>query len=311
MEIRKSCPLKYGKVATLIALCLFKSAFLSAQIKEKTVAVSAETELLPLVKGWQEEYRKNNPEFEIRLTEGATDSHSGMRLSWSDAAAGQRPGQEIVIDVAQYALLPVVHVQNPLFEKELRKGIRKNQLKELFFNYQETEEETPQKKAESGYEIYAPVPGSAIAEAYAGFFGISSNELKGMYVAGSNIDRLSAMLLDTAGISFYPLPVVFDPETQKPVEGIKILPVDLNGNGKLDKNELIYDDPGRINEYLENTGNASIPALRISLTFNAELLEYPEMEKFIDWIRNDGRKINALLGYTNIDPAKPDELSRN
>jgi phosphate transport system substrate-binding protein len=296
--------------AIACAIVFSSAGYLSAQDQSASFTVHVEKSLSPLADGWVKEYSKINPGVSIHLTDQVNNGSSPeIRLfeHFQDAAP-LLPG-EAAVHAGQVAILPFIHHKNPLFEKELKRGLKHSRLKEIFFAEELDWLDETGKSKDTDYEIYTPVPHSSTAEAFAGFFGKSSDDLKGIYVSGDDAHLLSALRQDSVGIGYSRVSQIFDPATRMPAEGIIILPVDLNNNGRLDKSELIYDNLDQIITYAESTRKPAIPTLQVSLGIRMENLSNPDIEHFINWVRAGGQKVNVQLGFNGIREIIPSELT--
>jgi phosphate transport system substrate-binding protein len=296
--------------AIACAIVFSSAGYLSAQDQSPSFTVHVEKSLSPLADGWVKEYSKINPGVSIHLTDQVNNGSSPeIRLfeHFQDAAP-LLPG-EAAVHAGQVAILPFIHHKNPLFEKELKRGLKHSRLKEIFFAEELDWLDETGKSKDPDYEIYTPVPHSSTAEAFAGFFGKSSDDLKGIYVSGDDAHLLSALRQDSVGIGYSRVSQIFDPATRMPAEGIIILPVDLNNNGRLDKSELIYDNLDQIITYAESTRKPAIPTLQVSLGIRMENLSNPDIEHFINWVRAGGQKVNVQLGFNGIREIIPSELT--
>jgi len=303
----------YNRVFTAIAVvivCLSAGFQSTAQDLPGSFTIQVDKSLAPLAEGWINEYSKSNPGASIHLSDQINAS-SSPEIRLFEHIPGELPlsSNEAKVHVGQVAILPFIHEMNPLFTKELKRGVKQNQLKGIFFSDESDWLENSKNPQAPEPKIYSPVPQSSAAEAFAGFLGKPSADLKGIYVSGSDTHLLSALLLDPLGISYSRLSLIFDPVTRLPVEGIKILPVDLNNNGRLDKNELIYDNLDLVILYAENTRKPSIPTLQISLGIKTESLSNPDIDRFINWVKTDGQKVNFQLGFNTNREINPDELT--
>jgi ABC-type phosphate transport system substrate-binding protein len=148
----------------LIRIGVFASFFfsttlqLSAIDQKNQINIRVEKSLTPLAQGWINEFIKINPEYKINLINEGSDESTALKLFEHYGESHNSSANEVAYLVGQQAILPVINEQNPYFAKELKRGVRQNQLKEIFFN-EETEwlfEQEEMKEPE--YEIYTRFP---------------------------------------------------------------------------------------------------------------------------------------------------------
>jgi phosphate transport system substrate-binding protein len=300
----------------LITIGVFASLFfsttlqLSAIDQKNQINIRVEKSLTPLAQGWINEFTKINPQYKINLINEGSDESTALKLFEHYGESHNSNANKVAYLVGQQAILPVINDQNPYFAKELKRGVRQNQLKEIFFN-EETEwlfEQEEMKEPE--YEIYTPVPQSSSAEAFSGFFNMPSSDLKGIYVSGDDSHILSALLQDPAGITYSKLSLIYDTETREPISGIRILPVDLNNNGRLDKNELIYENLDQVIQFTGNSRKPLLPTIQIILATEKENLANSDINHFLNWVIGEGQKVNTQLGYFSHGEITPEELTQ-
>jgi phosphate transport system substrate-binding protein len=134
--------------------------------------------------------------------------------------------------------------------------------------------------------------------------------LKGIYVSGDDSHILSALLQDPAGITYSKLSLIYDTETREPISGIRILPVDLNNNGRLDKNELIYENLDQVIQFTGNSRKPLLPTIQIILATEKENLANSDINHFLNWVIGEGQKVNTQLGYFSHGEITPEELTQ-
>lgn len=297
METRNKISTGLFRIAVISALIFSAGWQLYACDHTNQISIRVEKSLIPLAEGWINDFVKSNPEFKIDLVDQNSSDTQELRIFERNAAGQDSNENEVAYLVGQQAILPVMNEQNPYFSRELKRGIRLDQLKEIFFNEESEWLFDEGKRKNPEYEIYSPVPNSPSAEAFANYFNKSASDLKGIFVSGDDSHILSAIRHDPAGITYSRLLLIFDPETREPVSGIKVLPFDLNNNGRLDKNELIYNNLDQVIQFAGNTRKPLLPAIQIILATHKENMNHPGIHHFINWIVGDGQKINAQLGY--------------
>lgn len=63
---------------------------------------------------------------------------------------------------------------------------------------------------------------------------------------------------DSTGIYYLPTPLIFGPATKKPVNGLSVIPVDLDGNGRINDDARFYDDRATVIQKLEQADQKDI-----------------------------------------------------
>ena len=154
-------------------------------------------------------------------------------------------------------------------------------------------------KIKEPYTIYTRLQKAGAPIAFTKFFGFEQKDIGGKAIAGSDEHLLKAILRDSTGVSYLPLTLIYDHTTGKPVNGLTVLPVDLNGNGRISDDERFYGDLASVIERIENAGpkelkNLPVEFLHLSVdNKNAT----PEALEFLKWINQNGQEILHSFGY--------------
>ena len=103
------------------------------------------------------------------------------------------------------------------------------------------------------------------------------------------------------GIGYNNLNFVFDMQTRKPYQGLSVIPIDLNGNGKIDKEEDFYHSLDEVMNAI-NTGQYPSPPARALYFVSAGKPTSKLAIAFLQWILTDGQKYVGEAGYVTLKP---------
>jgi hypothetical protein len=144
---------------------------------------------------------------------------------------------------------------------------------------------------------------------FSGYFGYEQRDIKGKSIAGADEHLLKALVRDTTGISYAPLPLIYDRSTGKPVESITVLPVDLSGNGKVSDDEKFYQELSSVLKRFEEATASSIRNVPVGyLHFSVEKKNTtPEALAFLAWVINNSTGDLHSFGYLNPEPGRLDK----
>ena len=113
----------------------------------------------------------------------------------------------------------------------------------------------------------------------------------------------NAVKNDVNGIGFNNTQYIFDMGTGNKVSGLEILPLDVNGNGKIDSTENFYDNINAVENAVLN-GNYPSPPVR-DLYFVCK--QKPTNQMILDyfkWVLTDGQQFIKNAGYVPL----PDDV---
>ena len=101
----------------------------------------------------------------------------------------------------------------------------------------------------------------------------------------------------------------YDSKSKEQVQGIRVLPIDFNGNGKIDTDENFYDNRDAIVGAIGSGKYPSPPARNLHFVCGGA----PKQEvvrEFIKWVLSDGQKFVDESGYIRLSDEKIDEAMK-
>ena len=283
----------------IIVVALFSTV--KAQTSRDYIYISGTRFTYPLIEKWISEYKVVNPKVKIKLQYSKQVNDSiNLKVVAHTLSPNEIKPNEAYFKVSKYALLPITNERNLSLKKEFKKGLEQEDFKKVFFTDQNSilDEDTKKKPV---FTVYTRASQNCSSIAFASHFGLSPNEIKGKKISGDDQYLTVAVQKDTTGVTFNNLGYIFDISSRLPLKGINILPVDLNGNGKIDKDEQIYDNLDALTQYLENNqSNKSIPTDYVSFIVNKDQ-KNDTLQEFISWVTTDGQKYNHTYGFLNSE----------
>jgi ABC-type phosphate transport system substrate-binding protein len=267
--------------------------------KQKVVIVTGARFSYPLVQKWMDDYNTLNPNVQVIIeARGSNDP-----LKYDVLAEVYEHEEEIkknseYLYIARYAILPVANAQSSFAKEYTEKGLNKNLIKQLFFHDVFADKENI-KEIKAPYTVYTRLQKAGAPIVFTNYFGHEQKDIKGKAIAGSDEHLLKAILRDTAGVSYLPLALIYDHKSGKVINGLSVLPVDLNGNGKVSTDEKIYADLATLLPKLEEKTAKSLNNLPIShlhLSVDKQNAS-PEAIKFLKWVAENGQNDLAQFGY--------------
>lgn len=272
---------------------------------QKHVVITGVRFAYPLVQKWIDDYTKENPEAQIVIeSRWSTDpAKYDILIEAYDEDAELLKSREYVY-IARYAVVPVANASSEFAQTYSAKGLTGGLINQLYFHniYADKDKE---KQIKEPYTIYTRLQKAGAPITFAKYFGHGHQDIIGKAIAGSDEHLLKAILRDSTSLSYLPLTLAFDHASKKPVDGLSILPVDLNGNGKVNDEEKFYDNLTQVIDQLEQKSardvkNVPIEYLHISVDENGS----PEAVEFLRWVLRNGQKSLHDFGYLNPEPGR-------
>ncbi|MEG2514577.1 MAG: phosphate ABC transporter substrate-binding protein, partial [Bacteroidaceae bacterium] len=88
-------------------------------------------------------------------------------------------------------------------------------------------------------------------------------------------------------------------KTKRPYAGMAVMPLDINGNGKIDAEENFYGNTMQLMVAIAKGKYPSPPARNLFLVSNGKPTK-PEVIAFIKYILSDGQKYANITGYIGL-----------
>ena len=256
-----------------------------------------------LMEKWIDAYNKVNPEVQIIVeSRGSTDPLKFDVLAEVYPHTEEIKKNRQYISVGRYAILPVATSNSPFAKLYEEKGLNKERIVNIFFN---DIFNRPERKnsIEVNFTPYTRLQKAGAPSVFAHYFGYEQKDLKGTTIAGADAHLLKAVLRDSVGITYLPLPLIYDLETRQPVKGITVLPVDLNGSGKVNDDEKFYNNLDNVIDKLETTEPSDInnmPIADLHLSVDKETAT-AEAIAFLKWVQANGDAYLHDAGYLKPD----------
>jgi len=280
-----------------------------------TVRVSGAWALYPMMVRWGEEFHKIYPQVTFDISAG------GAGKGMADALGGLvdigMVSREIYpeeiergafwVPVIKDAVMATVNENNPVLEDLLGRGMSREILEGIWITGDITTWGEVVGRSDVAYEIhiYTRSDACGAAQTWAHYLGgYAQGDLIGLAVYGDP-GLAEAVNQDPLGIGYNNLNFAYAAATGKPVAGIKILPLDLNANGRLDEAESFYDTKGELMEAIATGIYPSPPARALNLV----TLGQPTglTRAFMVWILTEGQRYVEEVGYIPLPKERLEE----
>ena len=296
--------------SALIALILISSCA-SKSSKENTISISGAFALYPLVVKWSEEYQKEHPKVRFNISGG------GAGKGMADALAGAVDlgmfSREITqeekdkgvwwVGLTIDAVVPTISSKNPFLDSLKARGLSRDEFKAIFIDNTITSWNVFFQN-DNGNEItvYTRSDACGAAGTWAKYLDGKQENLKGVGIYGDP-GLAEAVSKDPLGIAFNNTIFAYDIKTGSKREGIDVIPIDINSDGKIDPNENFYNSFDTILEAIANGVYPSPPARELYFVAKGKPQKKAVLN-FIKWILTKGQAFVKEAGYVPIEQAK-------
>jgi phosphate transport system substrate-binding protein len=278
---------------------------------EGEISISGAFALYPMTVKWADEFRKIHPDVRIDISAGGAGK--GISDALSEMVDFGMVSREIYpeelgkgafsISVTKDAVVPVISAGNPLLNSILIIGIKKNVANDIWISGKyKTWAEAFGIKTTTPIHIYTRSDACGAAEMWAKYLGKKQEDLGGVGVFGDP-GLAQAVKRDALGIGFNNIGYAYDAKTRKQIAGIRVLPLDLNGNGKIDSNENFYESLDDLMNAIATNKYPSPPARELYFVSKGKPKNKAVVE-FIRWVLTDGQKFVNDAGYISLPKEK-------
>jgi len=285
---------------------------------EGNITISGAFALYPMVVKWKEEFVKLYPNVKIDVSaggtgKGMTDAIGGLvdigMVSREISAEEQSKGIWF-IPVAKDAVVPVISDNNPEIEKLLNYGLTKEAFQGIFVTGKiKTWGELCNNKTDKNpIKIYTRSDACGAADVWAKYLGKKQENLLGIGVSGDP-GIIQAVQNDNFAIGYNNICYAYDATTKLEAKGIRVLPIDINGNGIIDDNEFFYHHKDSIIHAISDGRYPSPPSRDLYLLAKGKPTN-AIIITFLKWILTDGQKYVNETGYVKLTSDKINAANR-
>jgi phosphate transport system substrate-binding protein len=300
----------------LIIAILFSSlAVPKSYSQEKSsgqISISGAFALYPMVIRWADEYKKINPGVRFDISaggagKGISDALNGMveigmvsrEIYPEELKKGAFP-----IAVTKDAVVAVVSESNPALNDIMTNGLKKDAGNNIWITGRFTTwTQAFGTKSSSPIHIYTRSDACGAAEMWAKFFGKKQEDLLGVGVFGDP-GLAQAVKKDPLGIGYNNIGYVYDAATRQQIKGLKVVPIDLNNNGKIDSDEDFYSSMNDLIAAIASGKYPSPPSRELYFVMKGSPKNNKVLTGFIRWVLSDGQKFVNEAGYISLPKEK-------
>ncbi len=141
-------------------------------------------------------------------------------------------------------------------------------------------------------------------ETWAAFLGKKQEDLGGIGVYGDP-GLADAARRDPLAIGFNNINFAYDAKTLKPIEGLAVVPIDLDGNRRLDPAESFYATRDDITKAIAENRYPSPPARELYFVTKGRPVK-PVVTAFMQWVLGRGQAFVPETGYIPLAKDKLD-----
>jgi phosphate transport system substrate-binding protein len=277
-----------------------------------TITVSGAWALYPMMVRWGEEFQKLHPGVKFDISAGGAGK--GMADALVGAADIGMVSREIYpeevgkgafwVSVTRDAVFATVNQNNPVWSELHQKGMTRETFSGIYISGEITTwgQVVGRPEVTDAIHVFTRSDAAGAPATWAEYLGKMQEDLLGVGVYGDP-GILDAVIKDPLGIGYNNLNYAFDAETGLPVAGAQVMPIDVNGNGQADPEE-VYDSKDQAVNAVAGSKYPSPPARDLNLVTQGKPAGL--VSAFLRWILTDGQQYVAEVGYI---PLTQEQLS--
>ena len=232
------------------------------------IQLSGAFALYPMIVKWAEEFRKIHPKVRIDISaggagKGITDALAkvvDLGMVSRDIYPQELEKGAFPVAVVKDAVVPTINSNNPLINEILATGLKREVAKDLWIHTTaRTWGDVLGSASTIPVHVYTRSDACGAAETFAAWLGAKQEDLEGTAVFGDP-GVTSVVQRDKIGIGFNNIAYAYDINSKKPYRHIAVMPLDLDGNGRIDPEEDFYSTSTELNAAIADGRYPAPPA---------------------------------------------------
>ena len=272
-----------------------------------TISISGAWALYPIVIKWSEEFSKIHPNVSFDIAAGGAGK--GMADVLSGAVDIGNVSREIYneeiergawfIPVTKDAVVPTFNTNNPYKKDIMSKGFSRTELIDIWIkgdlNKWNLSKDNDDKNI---IHVYTRSDACGAAKTWALYLESEQEDMLGVGVYGDP-GVAEAVKNDVSGIGYNNINYAYDSKSGKQIDGICVLPIDLNNDNVIDEDENFYQTREELIQAIKNNIYPSTPSRELYLVTKGK----PEREivvEFLKWVLREGQQYVDESGYIRL-----------
>ena len=291
----------------------------SKDVLEGNITISSSFALYPLVLKWTGEFHRLHPGVEFDVSAVGTDKSVSDNLAGLVDLGGVSRGvsrrEEEAglwsVGVARDAVVAIVSENNPRLRELLTRGCTREDFARIWISGEiKTWGELVGDDTASGLiRTYTRADMCGAGEMWSLFLGGHQEDLRGIGVHGESW-MARAVREDPLGIGYTNLNFAYDARTLEPISGIRIMPIDLDGNGRVEeREENFYAHRDRLLEAIASRRYPSPPSRDLHL-IGKGIPKRDCVREFVNWALTEGQLFIPETGYIPLSDKELEEARR-
>ncbi|TDQ77447.1 PstS family phosphate ABC transporter substrate-binding protein [Sphingobacterium yanglingense] len=276
------------------------------------ISISGAFALYPIVVLWSEDFKKIHPNVRFNISaggagKGITDVLTDMMdigLVSRDLHQQELTKGALPIFVAKDAVLGTYNAKHPNAGLIKERGLTQRELEGIFVthSYKKWNDIDP-RFVDLPIRAYVRSDAAGAAETWAKFFGQNQEDLKGIGIFGDP-GLAQAVKDEPMAIGFNNINYVYDLTSKRTAADIDVIPLDKNGNGKIDEEENFYNTIDELTTAVAAGKYPSPPSRPLAFVVKKDNIN-PLVQAFIRFVLDKKQQGHLLAnGYVPMTEAQ-------
>lgn len=272
------------------------------------ITISGAWAMYPMVVKWAEEFKHVHPNVTIDVSAGGAGKGMADALSETvDLGMISRAINPVeltrgawFVSVVKDAVVPTLNSANPVAGAILERGLARDEFASIWVatNLLRWNSIISGATQALPIHVYTRSDACGAAETWAQYLGGNQQDLQGVGVYGDP-GLAEAVRKDQLGIGYNNINFIYDSKTKLPVDGLQIIPLDINGNHLIDQDERFYSN---LNDLISaiNDGRYPSPPARALHLVSCGRPKSQVVREFLKWVMSDGQAFVPDSGYIGL-----------
>ncbi len=266
-----------------------------------SLSLMVSPELQSLATNWATEYGRLNQGTDINIINTAgNQSNTGNTICIITGENSEKVTDETKwkMVIGRDAIIPVINPKNPMLKEIMQQGISSGEFAQLFTNpVKQSWDVLVAGGQKTAVHLYM-TENESLINSISNFTKISNAGTIGIKVANGT-DLISAVQRDVYAIGFCKLTDALDATTHNLATTITMLPIDKNGNGRIDNFENIYEN---LDAFTRGIWIGKYPAALCGSIYATSASRPTDQVAiaFLSWMMGDGQQFLNPNGYSTL-----------
>ncbi len=271
----------------------------AVQSGTKSVQIASSPELHNLATNWVNDYNESNPAMKILLIQSNDEKAvNHLSLISDEHSIGLNDQNNWRMVIGRDVIVPIINAKNPMLDLLHQQGISSKEFAFLFKNVEQRNWSAVVTNGQNA-RLQLFIPNDEIVNAsLRDFANVAINAKSEKFQETAN-DVLAEVQKDIFAIGFCKLSDLRNLSNRITLGNIALLPIDKNGNGRIDNFERIYNS---LDEFTNGVWIGKYPTSLSKNIYAVSAIKPTDQNElaFLTWILSGGQNLLKSNGYCDL-----------